>query len=398
MGERLYVRRGDAFAGTLTVYVDGTADSTTNAGSDFVAELRSQRGQLLRTLDATAGAGAGEIDFLDANGTGAWPIGVVALCVSWVDSTGAERALFPPIEVECTAPSETAVVELSTTAFLQRGADSSGQIGHFFGALGVESGGGGGGSTPIFELDTTDTTDIETTTEVQGKTGPGGSAFAGTVTPSGNISSGWDSATKVLRLTTSGSMVGLGLRRVLAGTLPTAGYIVDLGIANLGALSTTRLVLACYEQRSGVNGRGVGLSFLHGDATLYATGFGDDGGDSPAVNTSPVAFDAVVGGWANALSDFTKGPARVIVEFRKVDSSSPEVWTMRVRLEGHAGAVQSHCYSGVSAPSSGWSTALDVAGASMTRLALGAWCTSAEGGVVDISHLRVYSLGSSVPA
>jgi hypothetical protein len=143
VGERLYIRRGDAFAGTLTVYVDGTADATTNAGTDFVAELRSQRGQLLHTLDATAGAGAGEIDFLDINGTGAWPIGVVALCVSWVDSTGANRTLFPPIELECVTTSEASVVELSTTAFLQRGVDSSGQVGRFFGAVGGASGGTG---------------------------------------------------------------------------------------------------------------------------------------------------------------------------------------------------------------------------------------------------------------
>jgi hypothetical protein len=31
VGERLYIRRGDAFAGTLTVYVDGTANVATPA-------------------------------------------------------------------------------------------------------------------------------------------------------------------------------------------------------------------------------------------------------------------------------------------------------------------------------------------------------------------------------
>lgn len=249
----------------------------------------------------------------------------------------------------------------------------------------------------LFELNPLVITDLGNL-EVQGKTGPSGAAFAGTVTATGNIASAWDSATKVLKLTTSGSMKGFGLRRVLCGTLPAAGFIVDLGIAGLGGLATTRLVLAFYEQRAGTNGRGVAVSFLHNDPTLYATGFGDDAVDSPAVNTSPLAFDAVAGGFANALADFTKGPARVVAEFRKVDASSPERWTMRVRLEGHAGAVQSHCYSGVSAPSSGWSTAIDVAGATMSRLALGAWCTSAEGGDLSISHLRVYSLGSAIPA
>lgn len=250
----------------------------------------------------------------------------------------------------------------------------------------------------LLELDTTSTAQIETTTEVQGKTGPSGSAFAGTVTPTANVASLWDSATKVITLTTSGSMEGFGLRRVFpTANLPGAGFIVDLGIADLGAFLTTRLVLALYEQRAGTNGRGIALSFLYNDPALYVTGFGDDGIDSPAVNTSPLAFDAVTGGWANALVDFGKGPARVIAEFRKVDGSSPERWTLRVRLEGHAGAVQSHCYSGISAPASAWSTALDVAGATLDRIAIGAWCTSAEGGDLAISHLRVYELGSAIP-
>lgn len=143
MADRLYVRRGGPFSGTLTVYVDNTADATTNAGTDFVAELRSQRGALLRTLDATAGAGAGEIDFLDTNGTATWPIGVVALCMTWVDSTGANRSLFPPIELECVAASEASVVELSTSVYLQRGSDSSGQVSRFFGAVGGASSGSG---------------------------------------------------------------------------------------------------------------------------------------------------------------------------------------------------------------------------------------------------------------
>lgn len=143
MADRLYVRRGGPFSGTLTVYVDNAADATTNAGTDFVGELRSQRGALLRTLDATAGAGAGEIDFLDTNGTATWPIGVVVLCMTWVDSTGASRSLFPPIELECVAASEASVVELSTSVYLQRGADSSGQVARFFGAVGGASSGSG---------------------------------------------------------------------------------------------------------------------------------------------------------------------------------------------------------------------------------------------------------------
>lgn len=248
-----------------------------------------------------------------------------------------------------------------------------------------------------FELDTTVTSDISATTEVQGKYAPGGSPFAGTITPAGNVAAPWDSATKMLSLTTSGGMSGIGLRRVLCGDLPSDGFIVDVGIGDLDVLVSTYLVIALYEQRAGTEGRGIGIAIQHSLAQLNVIGFADDGIDSPAINTSPLTFMAA-DSWGGAPANFDRGPARAILEFRKVDASSPERWTLRVTLIS-IGGVTSQTYSGIAYPSaSAWSTALDLAGASMTRLGLGAWCTVAEGGAMSISHLRIYELGSALPA
>lgn len=249
-----------------------------------------------------------------------------------------------------------------------------------------------------FELDTTDAdaTDLSATTEVQGKTTPGGSAFAGTVTVAGNIAAPWDSDTKMLTVTTSALMTGLGLRQVECGDLPSDGFIVDVGLGDLdGSLVSTMLVIAMYEQRAGTNGRGVGIGIQQGSAQLNVVGFADDGADSPAVNTSPVTFMSA-DSWPSAPSTFNRGPWRAIIEVRKVDASSPERWTMRVTCIG-IGGVTSQTYSGIAYPATGWSTSLDLAGASMTRVGIGAWCTAAEGGDMSISHLRIYELGSAIP-
>lgn len=399
MADRLYVRRGAAFSGTLTVYVDGAEDTTTSSGSGFAATLCTQRGRTIRTLTAAAGTGDGEIAFEDGNGTGSWPIGVVFLHVAWTDSAGNGRALYPPIEIDVVGASEVHEVAVASPAWRLRGQSSDGSIARLsgLGGGGGTAASGGGGSGLLFELDTTSATDIETTTEVQGKTAPSGTAFAGTVTPTGNVAAPWDSATKVLQITTSGAMVGLGLRRVLCGTLPTAGFIVDVGIGDLDVLTNTRLVIALYEQRAGTNGRGIGIGIQSGMAQLDVIGFADDGADAPAVNTSPIAFMSA-DSWATAPGTFDRGPSRAILEFRKVDASSPEVWTMRATLIGPSGSITSQTYSGIAYPATGWSTSLDLAGATMDRIGIGAWCTSAEGGDMSISHLRIYSLGSSVPA
>lgn len=248
----------------------------------------------------------------------------------------------------------------------------------------------------LFDLDTTVTTDISSTTEVQGKGSPGGVAFAGTVTVTGNVAAPWDSATKMLSVTTSGAMSGIGLRQIECGTLPTAGFIVDVGFGDLDALVTTALVVALYEQRSGVNGRGIGLALFESTAAVNLIGFADDGIDAPAVNTSPLNVSAAES-WPSSLNGFNRGPKRAILEFRKVDASSPERWTLRATLYGTGGGVTSQTYSGIAYPATGWSTSLDLAGATMNRVGIGAWCTAVEGGDMSISHLRIYSLGSTVP-
>lgn len=248
----------------------------------------------------------------------------------------------------------------------------------------------------LFEIDTTVTSGLSATTEVQGKQSPGGPAFAGTITPAGDVSSPWDSATKLLQLTTSGAMVGIGLRRVLCGTLPTAGFIVDVGIGDLDALTSTYLVIALYEQRAGTDARGIGIGIQNGLTQLNVIGFGDDGTDSPAINTSPLNITSA-DSWPSGPAAFDRGPARAILEFRKVDASSPERWTLRVTLIS-IGGVTSQTYSGIAYPATGWSTSLDLAGATMSRIGIGAWCTAAEGGAMSISHLRIYELGSALPA
>lgn len=249
----------------------------------------------------------------------------------------------------------------------------------------------------LFTIDTTVATDLSSTTEVQGKDSPGGGAFAGTVTVAGNTAAPWDSATKMITVTTSGGMTGLGLRQVECGTLPTAGFIVDVGIGDLDALVTTALVIALYEQRTGTEARGIGIALFEGTSSVNLIGFADDGIDSPAINTSPMNVNAAES-WPSTLSNFNRGPKRAILEFRKVDASNPERWTLRATLYGTAGGVTSQTYSGIAYPSTSWSTSVDLAGASMTRVGIGAWCTAAEGGDMSISHLRIYPLGSTVPA
>jgi hypothetical protein len=247
----------------------------------------------------------------------------------------------------------------------------------------------------LFDLDTTVATDVSSTTEVQGKGLPGGSVYNGTITVAGNIAAPWDSATKLLQLTTSAAMYGIGLHQVECGSLPAEGFILDVGIGNLDVLLNTYLVIAFYEQRTGVNGRGVGIGIQNALGQLNMIGFADDGTDSPAINTSPLTFMSA-DSWGGAPANFNRGPARAIMEFRKVDASSPERWTLRVTLIS-IGGVTSQTYSGIAYPATGWSTSLDLAGATMDRVGIGAWATSNEGGDMSISHLRIYSLGSVVP-
>jgi hypothetical protein len=212
------------------------------------------------------------------------------------------------------------------------------------------------------------------------------------------VASPWNSDEKLLRLTTSGAMVGLGLRRVASSlVLPTAGFIVDVGIGGLDSgLLNTQLVIALYEQRAGADARGLGIGLTPGAAQLGMIGFADDGVDAPAINTSPLTWMAA-DSWPASLANFDRGPHRAAIEFRKTDASDPERWTMRVTLYGTAGGITSQVYSGATYPATGWSTSLDLAGATMDRLGVGAWCTSAEGGTLDISHLRIYELGSAIP-
>lgn len=118
------VRRGDAFAMEIAVYVDGVIDVKTTGGSGYEANLRTQSDHVARTIEAAAAPGVG-VSVLDSNGTGAWPIGEVFVHVRWTDTDGTARALFTPLRIRVVEASEEHVVTMKSPAYADLGAGGS---------------------------------------------------------------------------------------------------------------------------------------------------------------------------------------------------------------------------------------------------------------------------------
>lgn len=142
----IYVRRGEAFGVGVSVYVGQAIDATTTGGSDFVADLRTQSGAVVRTVEAEPSATG--LDVLDSNGTGAWPIGDLYLHARWVDSTGEPRAMSPPLRVVVVESDETHVVAMKTSAFGALGAYQTGPVYAVARMSRSVDGAGGGGVGP----------------------------------------------------------------------------------------------------------------------------------------------------------------------------------------------------------------------------------------------------------
>lgn len=256
------------------------------------------------------------------------------------------------------------------------------------------SGGGGGGL--LFELDTTTTDDVATTTECEAESGPAGLAPAGTLTPTANVAAPWGVSTdRVITFAADASHAGVHVRRILTGTLPAAGYILDVGIADLGTGSFTSypLVMIAYQQNTGTAFTGLGFRMAEGSGTLSLIGVGNDGSGAPytPVNSGVGLITASLTG-----AEFDRGPIRLIFEIRKVDAQTPAEWHLRVTMIAHFDYVQTIVYSGVIHPMTGFPTGIDSDGWAPTRVGIGIWNdhgATAEAASVSVSHLRVYELG-----
>lgn len=244
-------------------------------------------------------------------------------------------------------------------------------------------------SSLLFELDTTVTTDISATTELIGKVGVGGTTPAGTLTPTANVSSLFMPSLKVLEFNHSADAYGLHIRRVLAGTLPAEGWILDIGVANLDTLFTSRgVIMFAYEQLTGTTGRGLGLEMTDGSGTISLMGIGDDGTGAPF---TPVNVDSGV--ITYALSDWTRGPVRFIITFRKLNGQTPAQWMMHFNISWNN--PLENLYSGVKNPKTSFSTQVEMDGWAPDRIGLGLWQqhnSTPEDAKISFSHLRVYTL------
>lgn len=258
--------------------------------------------------------------------------------------------------------------------------------------------GGGGSSGMLFELDTTVTTDLNSSTDVEGEAGATAGAPVGTLTVTGDVASDWMPSQKVLTLTTDGTFYGLLARRLLCGTLPAAGYILDIGLGGVtGGATNFGLILIGY-QPGGAADEPTGLGIYIGDGSSDATimAIGDDGSGAPHTPTYVAAGAVFDVGTPTAL---TGGPWRLIVEFRKVDAASPAQWTIRGVTYVGNGAVRSAIRSGEDYPDGGFSTPVTLDGFTPSRIALGGWNQGVAAALsFAVSHLRIYSLGSPVPA
>ena len=257
-----------------------------------------------------------------------------------------------------------------------------------------------GGSTPIgllYEFDTTVTTGVAGTTEAQGESGPGGTAPAGTLTPTGNIAAQWMASRKLLKFAANASHTGILVRRILAGTLPAAGYVLDIGIGDLvnASLNTYGVIMLGYQQHAGTDFTGIGFRVIDSATNLDLIGVGDDGTSSPYTPTLMGGAGAT--GFYNVLNDWTRGPVRIVAEFRKLDNQATAQWGVRVLTYSLSGQVPSDVFSRVSHPETGWTTPITFTNWTPDRIGIGLWNTGAAAAAeIHISHLRVFSLGSPV--
>lgn len=254
----------------------------------------------------------------------------------------------------------------------------------------------GGGA--LFELDTTVTTGLQASTDVEGEYGAGAGAPAGTLSVAANVAADWNADEKVLVLSTSADFQGLLARRVLCGDLPAEGYILDVGVAGVtGGSVGHALILVGYQPGAAADEpTGLGLYFSEAASAPAIMAIGDAGTGAPHTPTA-VANGPTWGSYYPTA--MTLGPYRVVVEFRKTNGATPTArWSMRIRTWGRD-AVSCGLASGVEYPDSGFSTPIALDGFSPTRIAVGCWNQSiAAAGAFKISHLRVYPLGALLPA
>lgn len=253
----------------------------------------------------------------------------------------------------------------------------------------------GGGA--LFELDTTVTTDVAGTTECEGESGPGGTAPAGTLTPTGNIDAEWHSTEKCLGFAVDAAHTGIHVRRIITGALPAEGYILDVGIghADSTVFTSSLVLMLAYQQGSGTAFRGLAYALLPYGGTPAIVAVGDDGTGPPS---SPVHVDT--GAAMLPWDDWTRGPIRLVIEIRKTDGATPTAkWRISVKTYMRSGEVIHEQYSQTATPESGFTTPLDLDAWSPDRVGVGVWNSgSAEAYEFRLSHLRVYSLGSAIPA
>lgn len=93
----IFVRRGPAFNAVVAVHIDGVTDATTVGGSGYAAGLYTAQGELAEELEASSDVAGLKIEA--SNGTPSWPLGTYWIRATWTDSTGAPRALSPPLAI-----------------------------------------------------------------------------------------------------------------------------------------------------------------------------------------------------------------------------------------------------------------------------------------------------------
>lgn len=145
----IFVRRGPAFGAVVAVRIAGVTDATTVGGSGYAAGLYTVQGELAEVLDASSDAAGLKIEA--ANGTPAWPLGTYWIRATWIDSTGAPRALSPPLAITVLdGDGETHEVTLTSPSWGAAGSYSPAlvQFSEPFCQCSDGGAGGGEGDTP----------------------------------------------------------------------------------------------------------------------------------------------------------------------------------------------------------------------------------------------------------
>lgn len=379
-----YVRSGDAFAATVVVYdEDGAAVDLTNAA--LSASLLDARGGVAVTLTAAMGSETGEIAV--SADTSTWPSGVPLRLVVAHDDV----PTFPGIMITAVDAAAMTTITITSPSWSERGGDSAGKAATL--ARDMPSGGSSG---LLFEAVTTSTASVAPTTEAQGESAAGGAPPAGTLTPTGGVAATWMPSIELLEFSTDGAFEGVQLRRILTGTLPEDGYVVDVGIGYLATdPNAYGVIMFGYEQNAGTAFTGLGLYMRDGATNCDLMAVGDDGSGAPYTPTAVVATM----GFNNTLNDWTYGPVRVVLEFRKLDGVSPTQWAVRILTISRSGGAYMTCLSQVAYPEASFGTPIVLNGWAPDRIGVGFWNTAgAQVCTMRLSHLRVYSLGSAVPA